>query len=67
MTSQLILVAIRGKHTQIVFGPATPQIISTKKSELIRSGNWSGWKFQLRTSAGYKNVKILTKKNKTND
>ena len=62
MSTQLILVAIRGNHTQIVFGPAMPQIISTKKSELIRSGNWAKWSFQMRTQSGYENVKILTPK-----
>lgn len=56
---QLILVAIYGNHTQIVFGPATPQIISTKKSELVQSGNWNNWRFELRTSAGYTAKKIL--------
>ena len=58
----LILVAIRGKHTQIVFGPALPVIVAAKKKELIASGNWRGWKFQLRSEQGYKAVPILQKK-----
>lgn len=65
MEKQLILVAIKGLHTQIVFGPAIPAIIGIKKAELIKSGNWKEYKFQLRTQKGYENVKILTKKLKT--
>ena len=59
MNKQLLLIAIKGQHTQPVFGPAISQIIQTKKSELIKSGNWSGWRFEVRTILGYKNIKIL--------
>ncbi len=65
MDSQLILVAIKGKHTQVVFGPAIPKSVGGKKSELMNSGNWKGWTFQLRTQQGYDKVKILIKKPKT--
>ena len=63
--NQLILVAIRGKHHQIVFGPALPIVIAGKKKQLIASGNWKGWIFQIRNPIAYKNVPILQKKLKT--
>ena len=59
---QLILVAIRGLHTQIVFGPAMPQICGAKRKELKTSGNWKNWSFELRSLAGYLKVPILGKK-----
>ena len=55
----LILVAIKGKFTQVVFGPAIPAIVTTKMSELKASGNWDGWRFEARTENGYKIKKIL--------
>ncbi len=62
MASQLILVAVRGTFTQIVFGPALPAIIGIEKAKLIKSGNWKGFTFQSRTIEGYKAVKILSDK-----
>ena len=59
---QLILVAIRGNHTQIVHGEAAPGIIATQKASMIKSGNWIGWKFQMRNKDAYKNLKILQPK-----
>jgi len=63
--TNLILVAIRGQFTKIVFGPAPALIIAGKKKQLTDSGNWIGWKFQIRTESGYKAVPILKKKLKT--
>ena len=60
MEKQFILVAIRGTQTKPVFGPAIAKMIAFKKKELIGSGNWKGYVFQLRTESGYANVKILT-------
>ena len=62
MDKQLILVGVRGKHTQILFGPAQPQAVGTEKSKLARSGNWKNWVFEIRTPAGYANKKILNPK-----
>lgn len=62
MDKQLIIVAVRGTHTQIVFGPALPSIIGFKKAQLIKSGNWKGYILQNRTEKGYKAVPILTDK-----
>lgn len=63
MADQLILVAIRGQHTKIVFGPAIPDLVNSKKSELTRSGNWKLWRFELRTEKGYAAKKILKQLN----
>lgn len=66
MQKQLILVAVRGQHTQVVFGPALPGVVGAKKAQLLKSGNWpKPWRFQLRTQEGYNKIKILTKKLKT--
>ena len=59
---QLLVIAIKGTHTEIVFGPAIPSACGKKKSELMKSGNWKGWQFQIRYPEAYKVVKILTKK-----
>lgn len=58
---QLILVAIKGTYTRIVFGPAVPRIVGAKKTELKKSGNYRGWSFEMRTLAGYLKVPILGK------
>lgn len=62
MEKQLIIVAVKGKMHQQIFGPALPQVCAGKKKQLKDSGNWSGWELQLRNQNAYKNVPILTKK-----
>lgn len=64
METTLVLIAIKGNYTKIVFGPAIPKLIAWKKAELIKSGNWQGWEFQLRNYQAYKVIPILTKKTK---
>jgi|GEM_PF-5842022 len=56
---QLIIVAVKGLHTQVIFGPAIPRIVQVKRSELIKSGNWKGYILEIRTPQGYANKKIL--------
>ncbi|MES2395866.1 MAG: hypothetical protein V4549_07680 [Bacteroidota bacterium] len=61
----LIIVAVKGKMHQQVFGPALPKVIAGKRKQLKDSGNWSGWLLQIRNPEAYKKVPILTKKLKT--
>lgn len=60
----LIIVAVKGKMHQQIFGPALTRTCAGKKKQLTDSGNWKGWSLNLRTEAGYKAVPILTKKTK---
>ena len=62
---QLILVAVKGTYTQVVHGEASRQTITATKGVMIKSGNWKGWKLQIRTKAGYAALKILNPKIKT--
>jgi len=64
VNKQLILVAVHGEHTQVVHGEASPAIIGMKRGIMMRSGNWIGWRLQIRTVLGYKNVPILNAKAK---
>lgn len=66
-SKSFILVAIKGKMHRPVFGPAIAKVIGAKKAELMKSGNWSGYIFQIRNPDAYLKVPILTKKNKTYD
>lgn len=59
---QLIIVAVKGKMHQQIFGPALAPVIAIQRKSLKDSGNWKGWLLQIRTPAGYKAVPILTKK-----
>lgn len=59
---QLLLIANKGNHHQIVFGPSSAMLCAFKKKELISSGNWKGWTLKLRTISGYKNVPIVGQK-----
>lgn len=62
MTKQLILVAVKGSFTKVVHGEASPAIIGLNKSLMIKSGNWKGWKLQIRTKDGYAGLKVLNPK-----
>ena len=61
-STQYILVAIKGSQTQPITQPSSKQQAIYKQKEIKNRGDWKGYKIQLRTPEGYKNVKILTKK-----
>lgn len=60
-----VLVAVKGTmHKPIIEGVV--KFIQSQRSSLLKSGNWKGWKLQVRTKEGYKNVPILIRNNKIN-
>lgn len=59
----LLLVAIKGKHTQVV-KEGVAEILQGEKKKLCKNIAWKGWSFQIRTKAGYAAVKIWTRKPK---
>ena len=60
---KMLLIAIKGTRTQIV-AEGVASYVGIKKKEFIKSGNWCGWTFQIRSILGYSNVKILFKDGK---
>ena len=61
MEKQFVLIAVRGKLTQNVFGPAIKRLINIKKTEIVRLGNYRGWILEIRNADGSKIVKFVRK------
>lgn len=58
---QFVLVAVKGKvHTPLKEGIV--KFVQACRSQLKRSGNWKGWKLQVRRKAAYLAKPILEEK-----